>query len=57
MSDEPDGYAIVHNGANFSVMFGPFNTLEEAEAWLKENPTVSPGIVPLYKTVDWNRGI
>jgi hypothetical protein len=56
--DEPDGYMIRHSRSTDELFFGPFVTREEAVEWFMQvgEPQHAGGrIVPLYKTVDWNR--
>lgn len=52
----PDGWMLTHHRAvGGSCHFGPFTTREEAHAWAEKNPQVKGVLIPLYRTVDWNR--
>jgi hypothetical protein len=53
--DEPDGYVIRHRRATDTLWFGPFTTQAEVLQFLQANPSVTPVVIPCYKTVDWNR--
>lgn len=54
--DDADGFMIVHHRAvGPSCYFGPFETVEEAQDFVRDNPQVSGLIIPMYLSVDWNR--
>jgi len=48
----PDGYMVTHTASNFQASFGPFS-LAEAEWFVKFEGFGA--IVPLFKTIDWDR--
>ena len=52
---KPDGFVIIHHRVGGSLCFGPFANIAETEAWLKENPSVKPNIIPTHKDVNWSR--
>jgi hypothetical protein len=54
-SDPPDGYMVRHNRMTDTLHFGPFLTYAECLEFLRANRLVTANVVPLYKTVDWNR--
>jgi hypothetical protein len=55
--DPPDGYVIRWSRAFGSTLtFGPFGTVEDAEAWAEANLAGhNYGLTPCYLTVDWRR--
>jgi hypothetical protein len=53
--EEPDGWALCHSRMGGDLWFGPFASLEEAQAWARAHPAVRGYFVPLYLTLDWNR--
>lgn len=55
MKDEPDGYIITHHRAGSTCYFGPFATIQETVEWNNNHPKVRGAIIPVFKTVDWNR--
>ena len=54
--DEPAGWFIEHHRAAGSptCRWGPFSTIKEAQQWAQARG-VDGGIVPLFKSVNWDR--
>jgi len=53
--EEPSGYMVMHSRMTDTLYFGPFTTLDEVREWLDHHKDVRAAIIPLYRTVDWNR--
>lgn len=55
--DVPAGYMVRHSRATDTLHFGPFPDLVALTKWCCDHPEVTATAVPLYLTVDWNRGV
>lgn len=56
---EADGWIIIHHRAmsSSSCYFGPFTSIADAQTWNRSHPSVAGVILPVYKTVRWDRVI
>jgi len=52
--DPPDGYFIAHNRMTDTLYFGPFKSIEEADAFAAANK-IGCNLHAMYLNVDWNR--